>query len=123
MKLVKLIETCLNPTYSKVCKHLCNVVPILKCLKQDALLPLLFNFTLECTIRMVEEYQEGLELNGTQFLVYAGNVNFLGVNINTLKRNMEVLLDTRKKIDTEVNGKKTMFIYYHQKARQNYKDS
>jgi len=49
-------------------------------LKQgEALLPLLFNFTLENAIRRVYVNQNGLKLNCTyQFLVYADNVNILG---------------------------------------------
>jgi hypothetical protein len=39
-------------------------------LKQgDALLPLLFNFAVEYTIRKVEENQVGLKLNGTHELM------------------------------------------------------
>jgi hypothetical protein len=48
-KLVRLIKMCLNETYSKVHigKHLFDTFPIQNGLKQgDALLPLLFNFSL-----------------------------------------------------------------------------
>jgi hypothetical protein len=50
MKLVRLIEMCLNETYSKVCigKYLSESFPIQNGLKPgDALSPLLFNFDLE----------------------------------------------------------------------------
>jgi poly(3-hydroxyalkanoate) synthetase len=50
-------------------------------LKQDALSPLFFFFTLQYAIRMVQENQEGLEMSGTyQLLVYIDNVNSLRVN-------------------------------------------
>ena len=42
-----------------------------------------------------QENQDGLKLNIThRILVYAGNVNLLGDNINTGKKNKEALLVT-----------------------------
>jgi hypothetical protein len=82
---------CLNETYSKVCisKHLSDTFSIQNGLKQrDVLSPLCFNFVLEYAIRNVHENQVGLKLYGThQLLVYADDVNLLGNNIDTLKKN------------------------------------
>jgi hypothetical protein len=57
MKLVRLIKMCLSETESggRVGNNQCDMFPISNGLKQgDALLPLLFNFPLECTIRWVQ---------------------------------------------------------------------
>jgi hypothetical protein len=61
--------------------------PIQNGLKQgDALSPLLFNFSLQCAMRRVQENQGGLKLNGThQLLAYANDINVVGENIATMQ--------------------------------------
>jgi hypothetical protein len=80
MKLVRLIEMCLNETYSKVRKgkHLSESFPNQNGLKQgDSLSLLFFNFALEHAIK-VQENLVGLKLNWThQLLAYADDVNLL----------------------------------------------
>jgi hypothetical protein len=69
--------------------------PIQNGLKQgDALSPLLFNFALEYVILKVQENQVGLKLNGThQLPAYTDDVNLLGDNMDTIKKNTETLSD------------------------------
>jgi hypothetical protein len=102
---------CLNETYSKVriSKHSPESFLIQNGLKQGyALSPLLFNFSLKHTIRKVQENQVGLKLNGThQLLAYADNVNLLGDNIDTIKKNMETLIDASKEFGLEINVEET----------------
>jgi hypothetical protein len=46
----------------------------------------------------------GLILNGTnQLLVYADDVNLLGDDLDTMKKNTESLIDASKEIGLEIN--------------------
>jgi len=69
---------------------------------------LFFSFALEYVIRRVQVNQDGLKLNGTtQLLVYADDVNILGVSIYTVMKNTEALVVASKEIGLEVNTVKT----------------
>jgi hypothetical protein len=69
-------------------------------LKQTgALSPLLFNFALEYTIRRNQKYQVGLKLIGIyQLPVYTVDVNLLGDNTDTIKKNRGTLIDARRRL-------------------------
>jgi hypothetical protein len=72
---------------------------------------LLFYFGIECSVLKIQENQLGLKLNEThQFLAYAHDVNLLGDNIDTIKRNTETLIDASKEVGLEINVEKTKYM-------------
>jgi hypothetical protein len=113
MKLVRIIKMCLNETISRVQvgKNLFYMFLIQNGLIQgDALLPVLFNFALECATRRVQVNQDGLKLNTTcQLLVYA-DANILGGSIHTTKKNAEILVVASKETGLGVNADKTKYM-------------
>jgi hypothetical protein len=118
MKPVWLIKMCLNETYSKV-----RIGKHLSASFRDALSPLLFNFALEYAIRKVQENQVGPKLNGIhQLLTYGDDVNLLGDNIGTIKKNTQTLIGSSKEVGLEINVQKTkyMLLSRHQNVGQNW---
>jgi hypothetical protein len=49
-------------------------------------------------------------------------VNLLGDNIDTIKKNTEIVIDASKKVGLEVNAEKTkyMVLSHHQSAGENH---
>jgi hypothetical protein len=43
-------------------------------------------------------------------LAYADNVNVVGENVDTMKKNTEAALDTSKEVGVEINVEKTKFM-------------
>jgi hypothetical protein len=84
---------------------------------------LYFNFALEYAIRKVQDNQVSLKLNGThQLLIYVDDVNLLGDNIDTIKKNTQSLIGASKEVDLQVTTEKTkyMLLSRHQTAGQNH---
>jgi hypothetical protein len=104
---------CLHETYSRVRKGktLSDKFTTQNVLKKgDALSPFLLNFSLEYTIRRIQENQEGLILNGThQLLAYADFVNIVGENLDTIQKNTKAVLDASKEVGLEINPEKTKY--------------
>jgi hypothetical protein len=98
---------CLNETYSKVRigTRLSDSFPFQNGLKQgDALSPLISNFPLEYAIRKVQENQVGLKFNWThQLLAYADDVNLVGDNTDTIKKNTETFIDASEEVGLKIN--------------------
>jgi hypothetical protein len=64
----------------------------------------------------------GLNSNGSdQSLAYADNVNLLGENIGTMKKNTKTVIDACKEVGLEINVNKTkyMLLSHHQNVGQN----
>jgi len=61
---------------------------------------LLFNFILDYAFRRVQVNQAYLKLIGVhQLLVYAADVNILGGNVHTVKKNAEALVVIVRRLD------------------------
>ena len=74
-------------------------------------LQLLFNFTLECAIRKIQEANLGLDMNGTyQVLAYTDDVNLICDDIRAIERNGDVLLNACKDIGLAINTGKTKYM-------------
>jgi hypothetical protein len=105
---------CFNETYNtvRIGKCLCDKFPTQNGLKEgEDSTPLLFNFAEEEVTRRVLENQEGLALNAThQLSAYAYDINIVGENIKTIKKNTEALLQPGKEFDPEVNPEKTKYM-------------
>jgi hypothetical protein len=81
-------------------------------------MPLLPNFAIEYAIRMVQENQVGLKLNGTRrMLVDAVVMTLLGDNIDTITKNTETLIQPSKEVCLEVT--KYTLLSRHQDVRKN----
>jgi hypothetical protein len=53
----------------------------------------------------------GLKLNGThELLTYTDDLNLLGGNIDTVKKNTETLIDASNEVGLEMNVEKTKYM-------------
>jgi hypothetical protein len=84
---------------------------------------LLFNFALEYVVRKVQENQMGLKLNAThQLLAYADDVNVMEDNIDTMRKNSELLIYASREVPLDINIERTKYVLlsHHQHAAQNH---
>jgi hypothetical protein len=82
---------------------------------------MLFSFALGNAIRKVQKNAMGLKLNGThQFLAYADDVNLLGDNIDTIKKNAEIVIGASSEVSLEINVEKNRYMFqsHHKNAGQ-----
>jgi hypothetical protein len=93
------------------------VFSIINGLKQeDAVSPLLFNFSLEYAIRRVQVNQDGLKLSGTHLLlVYADDdVIMLDRRVHTVEKNTGTLGVASKETGLEVIADKSKYMIMSQ---------
>jgi hypothetical protein len=71
--------------------------------------------------RTTRQCQSAISSPRHQRLAYADDVNLLGDNIDTIKKNTKTLIDARKEAGLEINVEKTkyMLLSRHQNAGQN----
>jgi hypothetical protein len=63
------------------------------------------------SIRKVKKNHVGLKIKRThQLLAYADDVNLLGDNIHTIRKNMETLIEATKEVGLEINVGKTKYM-------------
>jgi hypothetical protein len=68
--------------------------------------------------------QEGLKLNGThQILAFDGDVNVVGENTDTIKKNTKALLGASKEVGLEVNQEKTKYMLMSRSQKTGQKHS
>jgi hypothetical protein len=88
---------------------------------------LIFNFALEYATREVQENQVGLELNGIcQLLIFADDINLLGIDINTMEDNTETFLGASRYVGLEIDAEKTKcdhILSSEYRTEPEYKDS
>jgi hypothetical protein len=74
---------------------------------------------LRCSITIALQF--GIEWN-TSTLVYADDVNIMGENMNTVRKNKEALLQTCKEVGLEVNTEKTKYVVmsHHHNSGHNH---
>jgi hypothetical protein len=74
------------------------------------MMPELSNFALVYVIRKVQEFQQGLKLNGThQLLAYVDFVNLLRDN-RYYEGNTESLMDASREVGLEINVAQTKYM-------------